>query len=72
MSVKEDGGVLCDLHQSDGNEPTIELATFLGEWERSNMSDGQLWERNGRREAVVISGCGDWEHLGCCQAVTVN
>ena len=64
MSGEEDGGMFYDLHLRDGNEPTIELATFLGEWERSNMSDGRLWERNGRREAVVILGCGEWGHLG--------
>ena len=52
MSRKEDGGMLCDLHQSEGNEPTIELAIFLGEWERSNMSDGRKWERKRRRAAV--------------------
>ena len=52
MRGKKDGGMFCALNQSDGNEPAIELATFLGEWERSNMSDGRLWERNGRREAV--------------------
>ena len=53
------GGIFCDLHPRDGNEPTIVLATFLGEWDRSNMSGRRLWERNGRREAVVVSGCGE-------------
>ena len=45
--------MIYDLHPRDGNEPTIVLVTFLGEWDRSNMSGGRLWERNGRREAVV-------------------
>ena len=43
--------MLCDLHQL-----TIELATFLGEWERSNMSDGRKWGGKRRRAAVHILG----------------
>ena len=59
LGGKDDGGMFCDLHLRDGNEPTIVLVTFLGKWDRSNMSGGRLWERNGRREAVVVSGCGE-------------
>ena len=60
---KKDGGMFCALNQSDGNEPAIELATFLGEWECSNMSDERKWDRKGRRAAVRNI---------CCQAVPVN
>ena len=35
------------------------------------LMDGYGKETGDGRQ-FVISGCGDWEHLGCCQAVTVN
>ena len=46
---EDDWGMIYDLHPRDGNEPPIVLVTFLGELDRSNMSGGRLWERNGRR-----------------------
>ena len=61
-----------DLHQSGENEPTIEPATFLGKWECSNLSDGRNQDEKGDGRQFVISGCGDLEHLGCCQAVNRN
>ena len=72
MIGKEDGGMFWDLHQSGGNEPTIEPTTFLGKWEYSNLSDGQTRNDKGDGQKFVISGWGDWEHLGCCQAVNGN
>ena len=52
--------MIYDLHPRDRNEPTIVLVTFLGKWDRSNMSGGQLWERNGRRETGGSCSFGLW------------
>ena len=43
VCVEEDGGMFCDLCPRDGIEPTIVLVTFLGEWDRSNMSGGNFY-----------------------------